>query len=73
MRNLQAVVDDYPGMFWPRAMQALFQTAIHLHHQRNDIPPEQFLDQFARIVRACDRLLQRSLSPPEPDVYKNAT
>jgi transposase len=65
MRNLQAVVDAYPGMFWPRAIQAMFRAAIHLHHQRNDIPPEQFSAQFARIQRVCDQLLQRSLSPPE--------
>jgi transposase len=65
MRNLQAVVDASPGMFWPRAMQAMFRAAIHLHHQRNDILPEQFSAQFARIQRVCDQLLQRSLSPPE--------
>ncbi len=65
LRNLQAVVDADPLLFWPQAMQALFRAAIHLHHQRSQLPPELFSDEIARIERLCDWLLPRSLSPPE--------
>ena len=65
LRNLQAVVERYPRLFWPQAMQALFRTAIHLHHQPTQLPPEQFSAEVARIERLCDWLLLRSLAPPE--------
>jgi transposase len=71
VRNLQAVVDAYPTLTWPRAMQMLFQYAIHLHNQRNQLPPEQFAAQVARIERHCDRLLQRDLAPPEAKRLKH--
>lgn len=60
-RNLQAVVDTYPTLTWPRAMQILFRYAIHLHHLRDQLPPDHFAAQVARIERHCDRLLQRDL------------
>jgi transposase len=62
LRNLQAVIDQYPTVFWPRAMQAIFRSAIRLHGQRHQLPPEQFCQQVSRIERLCDWLLQRSLS-----------
>ena len=65
LRNLQAVVDAYPALSWPKAMQFLFRHAIHLHHQRDQLSPDQFALQVARIERHCDRLLQRSLAPPD--------
>jgi len=65
IRNLQAVVDANPTLTWPRAMQVLFRYAIHLHHQRNQLSPDQFATQVARVEHHCDRLLQRSLSPPD--------
>jgi transposase len=65
IRNLQAVVDANPTLTWPRAMQILFRYAIHLHHQRDQLSPDQFAAQVARVERHCDRLLQRSLSPPD--------
>ena len=65
LRNLQAVIDTYPALTWPKAMQMLFRYAIHLHHQRNQLSPDQFATQLARIERHCDRLLQRALEPPE--------
>jgi transposase len=65
LRNLQAVVDAYPTSTWPRAMQVLFRYAIHLHHQRHQLSPDQFSAQLARVERHCDRLLQRILAPPE--------
>lgn len=65
IRNLQAVVDANPTLTWPRAMQILFRFAIHLHHQRDQLSPVQFAAQVARVERHCDRLLQRSLSPPD--------
>lgn len=65
LRNLQAVVDADPTLTWPRAMQTLFRYAIHLHHQRDQLSPDQFAAQVARVERHCDRLLQRSLAPPD--------
>lgn len=64
LRNLQAVVDAHPHLFWAQAMQALFRAAIHLHHQRPHLPPQQFCLQVARLERLCNWLLLRSLSPP---------
>ena len=65
LRNLQAVVDACPTLTWPKAMQVLFRYAIHLHHQRHLLSPEQFSAQVARVERHCDRLLQRSLDSPD--------
>ena len=65
LRNLQAVVDENPRLFWLQAIQALFRTAIHLHHQRSQLPPKRFSAEIARIERLCDWLLQRSPSPPK--------
>lgn len=64
-RNLQAVLDAFPTCRWARLMQVLFRCAIHLHHQRNQLPPDHFAAQVARIERHCDRLLQRHLEQPQ--------
>jgi len=61
LRNLQAALEACPLTTWPRAMQALFRFAIHLHHQRDQLPSDHFTAQLARIERHCDRLLQRDL------------
>jgi transposase len=65
LRNLQALVDADPLLFWPQAMQALFRAAIHLHHQRTQFSPQHFAAEIARIERLCDALLLHSLSPPK--------
>jgi transposase len=65
LRNLQSVVDVDPTQTWPRALQMLFRYAIHLHHQRNQLSPDQFAIQVARIEHHCDRLLRRGLDPPD--------
>ena len=65
LRNLQAIVDLYPLTFWPRAMQALLRYAIHLHHQRDQMLPDQFQAQVARVERLCDWLIWRPLTHPE--------
>jgi hypothetical protein len=39
--------------------------AIHLHLQRDQLSPDQFTAQVARVERHCDRLLQRSLDSPD--------
>jgi len=65
LRNLQAVVDAQPALTWPRAMQVLFRYAIHLHHRRDHLSPDQFAFQVERIERHCDRLLQRTLDSPD--------
>lgn len=64
LRNLQAVAEECPTLTWPRAMQVLFRFAIHLHHLRAQLSPEEYAVQVARIERHCDRLLLRNLDPP---------
>jgi transposase len=65
LRNLQAVVERYPASFWPRAMQALFRYAIHLHNQRDTLSPPEFQAQFERVEHICDWLLERKLNQPD--------
>jgi transposase len=65
LRNLQAVVDRYPGSFWPRAMQALFRSAVHSYNRRDHLSPPEFQAQVQRIERICNRLLKRPLEQPE--------
>lgn len=65
LRNLQAVVDRYPALWWAAAMQTLFRAAIHLYHQRTELPPDQFQTRVARLEQLCDWLLKRPLSQPE--------
>ena len=65
MRALQHVVDANPRFTWAKAMQALFRYAINLHHQRDQLSPEQFDTKVARVERTCNRLLQQDLAPPE--------
>jgi len=65
LRNLQAVVDRYPALWWATAMQSLFRAAIQLHHQRAELPPDPFQNQLARLEHLCDWLLKRPLSQPE--------
>jgi transposase len=65
VRNLQAVVDLYPASFWPRAMQAMFRSAIHSYNQRDQLSPPEFQAQVQRIERICDWLLKRSLEKRE--------
>jgi transposase len=65
LRNLQAVLDRYPRLFWAQAMQALFRYAIHVHHQRDQLSAAQFATQVARIATLCDWLLARPLAQPE--------
>lgn len=61
LRNLQAVIDRYPKYTWPRQMQELFRSAIHLHHQRNQLSPPQFEAQVRKLERGCNQLLKRRL------------
>jgi transposase len=65
LRNLQAVVDRYSASFWPRAMQALFRSAIHTYNQRDHLSPPEFQAQVQRIEQVCDWLLERLLEQPE--------
>jgi transposase len=65
LRNLQAVVDRYPALWWAKAMQTLFRAAIHLHHQRAELPPDLFQQRVVRLEQLGDWLLKRPLSQPE--------
>ena len=65
LRNLQAVVDRYPALFWAPALQTVFRYAIHVHNQRDQLPADQFAAQVARIAKLCDWLLARPVTQPE--------
>jgi transposase len=65
LRNLQAVIDRYPALYWPRVMQAMFRSAIHLYHQRNQLSPPEVEARIQEVERLCDRLLKRSVESPE--------
>ena len=65
LRNLQAVVEQYPIALWARAVQALFRYAIHLHNQRDQLSLNQYQTEILRIEWLCDRLLGRTLTQPE--------
>jgi transposase len=65
LRNLQAVVEAYPELRWPRAMQVVFRAAIHLHHQREELTPQKFAARVARLEHFLDRLLAQELGPPD--------
>ena len=65
LRNLQAVIDLYPQAFWPTAMQVLFRSAVHLHNERDQLPPGEFEGRVKRLEKLCDRLLERTLEHPD--------
>jgi transposase len=65
LRQLQAVIDCQPGSFWPRAMQALFRLAIHLHRHRSQLSPPEFQAQVRRMEHICHWLLERPLEQPD--------
>ena len=65
LRNLQAVVDQAPKAFWPRAMQALFRASIHLHNRRAELSPATFAQARERLERLCTWLLQRPVLEKE--------
>jgi transposase len=64
LRNLQAVVDLYPQAFWPKAMQVVFRSAVHLHNERDQLPPGEFETWVERLEHLCDRLLDQTLEHP---------
>ena len=65
LRNLQAVVDLSPTAFWSKAMQALFRAGVHLHHERDQLPPGEFERRLERLERLCDWLLERTVVHPD--------
>jgi len=65
LRNLQAVIDLYPHAFWPKAMQVVFRSAVHLYHERDRLSGRQFKARVKRLERLCNQLLDRP--PQHPD------
>jgi transposase len=65
LRNLQAAIDLYPQAFWPKAMQVVFRSAVHLHNEMDQLPPGEFECRVKRLEKLCDRLLERSLEHPD--------
>jgi transposase len=65
LRNLQAVVEQYPKDFWARHIQILFRYAIHLHNQRQKIPEPVFFSKVERIELLFDKVLNQTLDKPD--------
>ncbi len=65
LRNLQALLDHYPKYVWPLEMQALFRSAIHLHHQRDQLAPPHFQAQVRKLECRRNQLLKRTLRRPQ--------
>jgi len=65
VRNVQAVVEQYPKASWAWLVQVLFRSAIHLHHQRDSLSKMTFSRKRARIEGLFDKLLARPLAQPE--------
>jgi transposase len=61
IRNLQALIDHYPKYAWPMQLQAVFRSAIHLHHQRDQLSSTQFQSQVQNLEDQCSQLLKRRL------------
>lgn len=64
IRNLQALIDHYPKYAWAAEMQAVFRSAIHLHHEREQLSSTQFQAQVHNVERRCNQLLKRPLRRP---------
>ena len=64
LRNLQAVVEQYPKHFWASHVQSLFRYAIRLHNQRQKLSEAAFLNRVERMERLFDQLLKQNLDPP---------
>jgi len=65
LRNLQAVVEQYPQDRWARHVQILFRYAIHLHNQRQKVPEPVFLSNVERLQALFDKLLEQTPELPE--------
>jgi transposase len=58
----EELIDLYPSAFWPKAMQVMFRSAVHLQHERDQLPPGEFHARIKRLEKLVDRLLER---PPQ--------
>jgi len=66
LRNLKAVMEQYPKDFWARHVHLLFRYAIHLYNHRHKVSETVFLNQVARIEARFDLLLNQTLHQPDP-------
>ena len=66
LRNLKAVMEQYPKDFWARHVHLLFRYAIHLYNHRDKVSETVFLNQVARIEARFDQLLNQTLDQPDP-------
>ena len=54
LRDLQRVLEDEPQHAWAQVTRALWQRAIHLHHQYDCLVPEITLPEFVRLTQLWD-------------------
>jgi transposase len=62
IRNLQRLIEQRPRLRWAQDLQALFRTAIHLGHRREQLTPQGFQGQITRLEKRLDRLLARPVT-----------
>jgi transposase len=62
IRNLQRLIEQRPRLRWAQDLQALFRTAIHLGHRREQLTPQGFQGQLTRLEKRLDRLLARPVT-----------
>lgn len=66
LRDLQRVLDTEPRHVWAKAVQQLFQAAIHLHHQFDCAHPtitlSVFVAQTAQLDEQLDELLTQQIA-----------
>lgn len=63
LRNLQGLIERHPRLRWPRQMQQLFRSAIHLSKRRERLSATGYTLRVQVLERRLERLLQ---SCPEP-------
>jgi len=61
IRDLQCVIDAYPGEQWAIAMQALFREAIHLRNNFEEMTLQGFVRRVTQIENQLDQLAEEAV------------
>lgn len=62
IRNLQGLLDRCPHLRWAGDLQALFRTAIHLAHRRDQLTERGFQRRVKELERQLEQLLNRRVT-----------
>ncbi len=64
IRNLQSLIERCPHLRWAAELQALFRTAIHLAHRRDQLTERGFQRRVGELESHLDQLLRRPVRTP---------